>query len=267
MLKRLFFVFLLVLINNNINAQNVKPWNGKKCTVVLTYDDGMRQHLDNAIPALDSEGLKATFYLTAFNSTSKNRVAEWRKAAANGHELGNHTIYHPCDGSLAGREWVSKENDLSNYSIQRMQNEILMCNTYLNAIDGNTKRTFAFTCGDMKIRDTSFYEGIKNEFIAARAVRAEMHSIDSIDLNNVDCYYVNNNTAEQMIEWVNTAKEKNALLVILFHGVGGGHAFDITLQEHRKFLKFLKENQDDIWVTSMLEAAEYIKKYQSSTGK
>ena len=71
MLKRLFFVFLLVLINNNINAQSVKPWNGKKCTVVLTYDDGMRQHLDNAIPALDSEGLKATFYLTAFNTTSK----------------------------------------------------------------------------------------------------------------------------------------------------------------------------------------------------
>ena len=37
------------------SAQN-KPWKGKKCAVVLTYDDGLDVHLTNAIPALDSLG-------------------------------------------------------------------------------------------------------------------------------------------------------------------------------------------------------------------
>ena len=35
------------------------------CAVVITYDDAIDQHLDNARPVLDSLGLRATFYITA----------------------------------------------------------------------------------------------------------------------------------------------------------------------------------------------------------
>ncbi len=28
-------------------AQTATPWNGKKCAVVITYDDAINQHLDN----------------------------------------------------------------------------------------------------------------------------------------------------------------------------------------------------------------------------
>jgi len=243
-------------------AQFNKPWQGKKCAVVLTYDDAINQHLDNAIPVLDSLGLKATFYITAFSTSMQTRMNDWKKLTVNGHELGNHTLYHPCIGGK-GREWVKPDYDLSKYTVQRMIDETRMTNVFLQALDGKTKRTFAFTCGDMKIGDSSFINAMKEDFIAARAVRNEMHKINEVDLYNVDCYIVNGETGEQIIEWVKKAMGTNSLLVILFHGVNGGNSLNVSLSAHSRFLHFLKENEKDIWIAPMLTVAEYIKAWQT----
>src|SRR5215204_952533 len=184
------FVLATIIYSLTGYSQSGQPWNGKKCAVVLTYDDAINQHLDNAIPVLDSLGLKATFYITAFSSSMQTRMNEWKKLALKGHELGNHTLYHPCIGGK-GREWVRPDYDMNKYTVQRMIDETRMTNLFLHALDGKTKRTFAFTCGDMKIGDSSFINAMKSDFVAARAVRGEMHGINEIDLYNVDCYMVN----------------------------------------------------------------------------
>lgn len=245
-------------------AQSTDAWNGKKAAVVLTYDDAINEHLDNAVPVLDILGLKATFYVTAFSTSVQTRMNEWKKLAGKGYELGNHSLYHPCIGG-SGREWVNKEHDLRNYSVKRMEDEIRMTNLFLQSLDGKTSRTFAFTCGDMKIGDSSFINGMRTDFVAARAVRNEMHKINEVNLYNVDCYMVNNHTALQMIEWVKKAMETNSLLVILFHGVGGGNALNVAITEHRAFLNYLKQNEKDLWIAPMLEVAEHIKKSQAGS--
>ncbi len=262
MTRCLFIFFAACFVGSDGIAQSSTPWHNKKAAVVLTYDDAVNQHLDNAIPVLDSLGLKATFYITGYSASIHTRMNDWRTIAANGHELGNHTLYHPCVGG-AGREWVKPDYDMNHYTVQRMVDEARMNNVLLQALDGKTTRTFAFTCGDMKIGDSSFIGLLKNDFIAARAVREEMHTIDKIDLYNIDCYAVNGQTAEQMMAWVQQAIEKKSLLVILFHGVGGGNSLNVLLPEHRRFLQYLKQQQKDIWVAPMLEVAEYIKQYQS----
>ena len=256
-------LFITLLSSMSSHSQSDQPWHGKKCAIVITYDDAIDQHLDNAIPVLDSLGLKATFYLTAFSTSMQSRLADWKKLAVTGHELGNHTLYHPCIGGK-GREWVKPEYDMNNYTVKRMDDETRMTNLFLQALDGKTKRTFAFTCGDMKIGDSSFIYAMKEDFVAARAVRTEMHKINEIDLLNVDCYMVNGETSAQMIEWAKKAIETNSLLVILFHGVGGGNALNVSLPAHREFLQYLKRNEKDIWIAPMLEVAEYVKKWQAN---
>ncbi len=259
-------IFILLLVSHvfitRTSAQLNQPWHGKKSAVVITYDDAINQHLDNAIPVLDSLGLKATFYITAFSNSMQTRLNDWKKLSTTGHELANHTLYHPCIGGK-GREWVRPEYDMNNYTVQRMIDETRMTNLFLRALDGKTKRTFAFTCGDMKIGDSSFINAMKNDFVAARAVRNQMHKINEVDLYNVDCYMVNGETAAQMIEWAKKAIETNSLLVILFHGVGGGNALNVSLPAHREFLQYLKKNKKDIWIAPMLEVAEYIKAWQT----
>src|SRR5262245_34542455 len=129
-------------------AQNNNSWKNKKCAVVLTYDDALNGHLDKVIPALDSFGFKATFYIIGSSDAFTKRIPEWRKAAARGHELGNHTLFHPCYGKRPGREWVSAEYDLNNYTMRRITEEIKTTNALLEATDGKTKRTFGCPCGD-----------------------------------------------------------------------------------------------------------------------
>jgi peptidoglycan/xylan/chitin deacetylase (PgdA/CDA1 family) len=257
-------IILLLLINFSLNgyAQFNQAWRGKKCAVVITYDDAINEHLDNAVPVLDSLGLKATFYITAFSTSMQTRLNDWKNLATKGYELGNHTLYHPCIGGT-GREWVSKQNDLRNYSVKRMENEVGMTNLFLQSLDGKTKRTFAFTCGDMKIEDSLFMNGMKNDFVAARAVRNEMHKINEIDLYNTDCYVVNNHSFEQMKEWVDKAIQSNSLLVILFHGVGGGNSLNVSVDDHRKILTYIKQQEKDLMVAPMLEVAEHIKDWQT----
>ena len=139
------------------------PWNHRQCAVVLTYDDGIDVDLDRVIPALDSVNLKGTFYLIGSANAGKNRMEEWKRAAADGHELGNHSLFHHCVGSHPGRNWVTTYNDLSKYTTTRAVNEIKATNTLLNAIDGKTKRTFAYPCGDPTIKgDTPYTAALQN---------------------------------------------------------------------------------------------------------
>jgi peptidoglycan/xylan/chitin deacetylase (PgdA/CDA1 family) len=257
--KRYTITLLAALLSFAAFSQNKGPWNNKQCAVVLTYDDALNVHISHVLPALDSVGLKGTFYISDYFGGLRAQIPKWKKAAAKGHELGNHTIFHPCLGNLPGRGFVSPDYDMSKYSIRRMTDEIKAMNTLLKAVDGKERRTFAYTCGDMKIRDTFFLEGLKYDFAAARAVRSQMDSLD-VDLYNVSSYMVNGESGEQLIELVKQAKKQKKLLVFLFHGVGGEHSLNVSLEAHSKLLKYLKQNQKEIWTATMVDVAEYISK-------
>jgi peptidoglycan-N-acetylglucosamine deacetylase len=265
-MKKIFIALLITSIFISAGAQSNILWKGKQCAVVLTYDDGLNVDLTNAIPALDSVGLKGTFYISDYFNGLNAQIPGWRKAAAKGHELANHTLWHACEGGRVGREFV-KDYDLRFYSVKRMTDEIRAMNNLLKAIDGKVRRTFAYPCGDEKIHDSAYIDPLKNEFTAARGVRAEMLPIDRVDLYDVPCYMINGQTGEQLIDLVKQAHKKNALLVFLFHGVGGEHSLNVSMRAHSQLLHYLKQNQNNIWVAPMIEVAEFIKKYQTLAEK
>jgi hypothetical protein len=144
-----------------------------------------------------------------------------------------------------------------------MTDEIREMNNVLKAIDGKDKRTFAYPCGDTKIHDTAYIDPLRNDFIAARGVQSFMPTIDKVDLYYLPCYMMNGQSGQQMIELVKQATNTNTLLVFLFHGVGGEHSLNVSLDAHHQLLQFLKQNQSQIWTAPMIDVAEYIKTYQS----
>jgi peptidoglycan-N-acetylglucosamine deacetylase len=254
---------LLLFMVQIAHAQTATTWNNKECAVVLTYDDAIDADLDNVLPALDSLGLKGTFYLIGSSPVVSKRMNEWRKAAKEGHELGNHALFHPCDGSLPNRSFVSPDNDLSKYTVSRAVSEIRVNNTLLTAIDGKTERTFAYPCGDLKIGDVYFYNGLKNDFAGARGVTPGLQTINQVDLTNIDCYGINGQDADYMIGLVKQAMQSHTLLVFLFHGVGGGHSINVDIHAHSKLLHYLKQNQNKIWIAPMVQVAQFIKANQA----
>ena len=241
-----------------------KPWKGKKCAVVLTYDDALNVHLDNAITLLDSLSLKGTFYIAGSFPGFKNRMNEWKRAADRGHELGNHTLFHPCDASLPGRSWVNPENDLSKYTLKRITDEIRLTNTLLESVDGKKQRTFAFTCGDIKVGGVEFMNDLKKDLAGARAVRARMQKVEEINPYDFDSYMINGETGEQLIKLVKQAQSEGKLLVFLFHGVGGEHSLNVSLPAHRELLRYLKENEKEIYIDTMLGVTDHIEALKNS---
>lgn len=242
-------------------------WFGKKAAVVLTYDDALDGHLDRVIPALNERGFKGSFYLSAAFPGSTNRIADWKRAAREGHELGNHTLFHPC-ASGPGREWVSPSNDLKRYTTDEIVREVNTTNAFLEALDGKKERTFAYTCGDTETGEGSFIEAIRDQFISMRGTSPRLNLVDSMDLANLNCFVVDNNNADQLIAWADQARKENALLIVLFHGVGGGHPINVDLDKHNKFLDYLKEHAGDFWVTTQLDATKhYIEKSESAVSR
>src|SRR4051812_15529299 len=95
---------LALVVSSSQAAQPAFSWpNGARAAVNLAYDDALDSQLSNAIPALNRHKLKGTFYLQLSSPTIGARLPEWRAAAAAGHELANHTLFHQCSASKPDR--------------------------------------------------------------------------------------------------------------------------------------------------------------------
>ena len=264
------FILSAIVFSTCSDVQNKSAgiWNNKKCAVSLTYDDGLNVHLDKVIPVLDSAGFKGTFYLTGYREGVSKRLNDWRKAAANGHELGNHTLFHPCAAIADGRDytdWVIPEYDLNNYTITRIVDEIKMANIFLKAIDGKDKRTIAYPCGDCFIKDSAYVPLIKSELAGGRG-GSGYNKIDKTDIFHIAAIGIDDKySGEELIDFVKKAQETNTLLVFCFHGVGGEHRTNLSLSKHNELIRYLKQHEKDIWVASLLEIADFILKYQKDT--
>jgi peptidoglycan-N-acetylglucosamine deacetylase len=264
MLLRHLLAPLLLTASVIARAQTPTSWNGKPCAVVLTYDDALDADLDLVVPALDSVKLRGTFYLIGSSPVVARRLDEWRRAAKKGHELGNHALMHPCDGTLPGRSFVTPDNDLSRYTVSRAVAEIRATNTLLRAIDGRLTRTFAYPCGDRTIGGVDFYQQLRPDFVAARGVSKGLPTAAQVDLTNVVCYSINGQSAEYMIDLVKQAQQSHTLLVFLFHGVGGGHSLNVNAGAHHQLLRYLRAHERDIWVAPLVEVAESVKAQQTA---
>lgn len=239
--------------------------NGARAAVSLAYDDGLNSQLDHAIPALNQYGFHGSFYLTLANPDVHARLPDWRAAARQGHELGNHTLFHSCSASRPGREWVSKWNDLDGMSIEEVKQHVVLANTMLYAIDGRRERTFTTPCGDLYAADGYYLDAVKDEFIA---IKARFPEGVTLDMATLDPYLVSVATpvevsGDELIAIVREAAARGTMANLTFHGVGGDY-LAVSEEAHGKLLKYLAENRDIYWVGTFLEIMEYVKAARQS---
>ncbi|WP_049723350.1 polysaccharide deacetylase family protein [Gilvimarinus polysaccharolyticus] len=248
---------LLLLSLAQLSAAD-DSWNGKHAAVSLTYDDSLNVHLDKAIPVLDTYNFQATFYLTVGYPPFGDRLNEWRAVAARGHELGNHSLFHPCDASKPNREWVNPERDLSTWSVARMVDNLKVANIALEAVDGKTERTYAYPCGDMTAGGESYVEAIKPLFVGARGVKSSVMQVGDVKLFDIDSYVINGSSTQQLTALVDQAIDQGGLVVFLFHGVGGEHPLNIDNAKHTALIEYLDQKREQLWVAPMVEIANYL---------
>jgi len=233
--------------------------HGERAAVSLSYDDAVDSQLDNAIPALDRAGLHGSFYLTLASPTVAKRLPEWRAAAARGHELGNHTLFHDCSARAAGHEWVTPELDLDTVSAARMAAQVRLANTMLHAIDGRTERTFTVPCGDVKAQGVDYVALVKGEFVAIKLGGAGVIP----DMGTLDPYAVGvtvpeGTTGAQLIALVEEAGRRGTMINFTFHGIGGDYITTST-QAHEELLAYLAAHRDVYWTDTFLAIMKHVR--------
>jgi peptidoglycan/xylan/chitin deacetylase (PgdA/CDA1 family) len=239
--------------------QGVAWPGGARAAVSLAYDDALNSQLDNAIPALDRHGFRASFYLTLASPVVRSRLDEWRAAAGRGHELGNHTLFHPCSASQPGREWVTPWNDLDTMPVESLQQQVLMANTLLFAIDGREERTFTAPCGDLEAAGEPYIDAIKGEFVAIKSMAGGV----TPDMAAVDPYAVGVDgpvgvTGAELIAIVEAAAERGTMANLTFHGIGGDY-LSVSAEAHEQLLRHLADHPDRYWVDTFLNIMKHVR--------
>src|SRR5262245_13495043 len=126
MLNRLVLLAVL-LFAAGVPAQAQFKWpDGKQAAIALTYDDALHSQLDVAIPQLDAAKFKGTFFLKG--EITPADMLRWRNVQRAGHELGNHSIFHPCPRAMLPDR---KNYFTDNYDVDRMLGEIAVENNIL----------------------------------------------------------------------------------------------------------------------------------------
>ena len=262
---------ILLLGLNGVQAQEKHSesfaWpEGKKAAVCLTYDDGLDCHLDVAAPALERHGFRGTFYVTGNSASLYSRTGEWRAMAIRGHELGNHTLFHPCHGSTY--DWVKPEYDLDSYTLERLLSELFKANSLLKAVDGREERSFAYTCTNHSIKGISFVDEIRTLFPSARGGGEMPATMDQVDPHYAPSWGVEDPTGEELVGYVEQALEKGTMAVIMFHSVGGGY-LNVSSEAHEHLLKYLEQHSDILWVDTFQNVMKHVSRerlpVQSST--
>ena len=235
---------------------------GKQAAVCMTYDDGILSQLDQAIPDLNEAGFTGTFYLTGKNLIPEY-VERWRAVAAMGHELGCHTLFHPCSGNF---DWVPEEYETESYTLRRIMDEARVMNQFLYAIDGKKQRSYAYTCYEKVVGGISYVDtlGRSGYFTGARGGSShEELTAENLNLFDIPSMSITNEVPfEEVVEYVESAMTRGSMAVFCFHGVGGDYI--LTSREyHRKIIAYLKAHESALWVTTLAEISSYLGKQNS----
>jgi peptidoglycan/xylan/chitin deacetylase (PgdA/CDA1 family) len=232
---------------------------GQQAAVSLAYDDALDSQLDVAIPALDKYGLKGSFYLQLSNPTVDKRLADWRAAARNGHELGNHSLFHQCSRRAPGHDWVQPQRDLDTTSVAQMQDQVTLANTMLYAIDGRRQRSYTVPCGDTLAGGADYLAAIAPAFVAIKvAGQAVTPSMQTLNPYAVGVYAPEGLSGQQLIALVQQAAAQGTMVNFTFHGVGGDY-LSTSAAAHEELLRYLAANRQLYWTDTFLNLMTYVK--------
>ncbi len=239
--------------------------------VSLTYDDGLPIHTTLVGPTLERFGLRGTFYPPIL-SNLRQEPERWRELAAAGHELGNHTLFHPCRRIPADQyAWLDPSYDLSAYSPDRLRAEINVANLVLTLLDGKTKRTFGNTCCHTTIgqgpNEQPIASIVSDIFVAARGALTQQPAVptNGLDLLDVGCISADGRSLQELLSIVEAAQAQRGWAVLMIHGVGSDtHDLHLEQDIHQEFISWLTQ-QSALWVAPFIEIATFVQQNRQPT--
>jgi len=242
-------------------AQNRPPavvWpNGARMALSLSFDDGRASQVETGTRLLKQLGASVTFFVVP--SAMESRLEAWKQAVADGHEIGNHSLTHPCSGNFP---W-SRAKALEDYTLARMRKELIEANERIHALLGVTPRTFAYPCGQTFVgrgRHTESYVPLVADlFIAGRGWLDESSNDPAFaDLAQLMGVEMDGRDFADMRPMIEEAKSRGGWLVLAGHDIGapGPQTTRVTMLE--ELSAYVREPGQGVWLAPIGRVADHV---------
>ncbi len=244
------------------------PWPaGCLGAVSLTFDDGMSSHLSCAVPLLNESGLQATFYLNPRGDNWAERLAPWREVARMGHEIGNHSLSHPC--SRAARS-TRQGRYLEDMTIDDITTDIVEAERRLQAVfPEQHMRTFCYPCYlsevGIGLTQRSYVPVVAQHFIAARGRGEEANHPLTCNMHYLWSWPVERMWSVEMVGLVERAVRQGCWCILTLHGI---HQTDLSVTDRdlQELCAFLADARERIWTAPLVTVASRIVAWRTEHG-
>lgn len=230
---------------------------GKRAALSLTFDDARRSQVDNGLPLFDRQAVKATFYVSPDNV--KERLEGWRRAVKNGHEIGNHTMTHPCTGNYA----FSKGNALEDYTLERIAREIDEAERAISELLAVKATSFAYPCCQTFVgrgqEVKSYVPLVAKRFRTGRLGGDEAANDPQIcDLSQLLAQGSDGATFEELKALVDGAAAEGRWLILVGHEIADTGYQTTSAKALEALCRYATNPANGLWIDTVSRIGQYI---------
>lgn len=231
---------------------------GKRAALSLTFDDARVSQAQVGIPLLDRYSVKATFYVSP--APFQSHLPAWKQALANGHEIGNHSLHHPCTGNFP----FARDKALEDYTLARMERELEEANRVIESALGVRPTTFAYPCGQKFVgrgtRLQSYVPLVARMFQAGRGWMDEAANdpafCDPAQLLGVEMDGLDFPAAKKRID---DAATNGAWLVFAGHEIATGGRQTTRTDTLEAICEYAQDPHNGIWIDTVDTIVRYVR--------
>lgn len=240
--------------------------NGARAALSLSFDDARASQVDTGLAVLDALGARVTFFVVP--SAVEPRLPGWRQAVAAGHEIGNHSLTHPCSGNFP---WA-RQKALEEFTLERMRRELVDTNARVKELLGVTPETFAYPCGQTFVgrgaQTRSYVPLVAELFVAGRGWLAESPNDPAFcDLAQVLGMEMDGKDFEQILPLLEQSRETGGWLVLGGHEIGEGGRQTTRVAMLRKLVPYARDPANGIWLAPVGTVAKYVREIQRAASR
>ena len=265
------FCCMLFFYSSFLQAQEyASPFTwpeGKRAALSLSFDDARLSNVDVGTGLFRKSDTKVTFYVVP--SGVRERLEGWKQAVKDGHEIGNHTLVHPCSGNFP---WA-RDKALENYNLAAMRQELLTANQEIEELLGVKPKSFAYSCGQTYVgrgKETRSYVPLVAELFesgrnwlneaANDPIHADLAHLQGIEMDGKDF-------EKDIKPILEEAIQSGSWVLLAGHEIGEGGRQTTLVPMLEKLIAYVQQPNSGIWMAPVGTVASYIKEQRNKNRK
>lgn len=234
---------------------------GKQAALSLSFDDARESQVDAGFPILNRHGVKATFYVSF--GPLERRLEEWRRAVAEGHEIGNHSLTHPCSGNFQ----FARKNALEDYTLERIEEDVVAASEKIESLLRVKARTFAYPCGQTFVGRGvglhSYVPVVARHFLAGRGAFNEGPNDPAFcDLAQAFAMDMDGASFARLKELIDQTASRGGWLILLAHDVSSNPRQAVHPDVLDALCRYCAAPARGVWCDTVANVARYVSEQQ-----